>query len=178
MRILPVLRLACGPGLEVMARYCELHKPKLFVGVSVFHNPTGYCLTPGSAHRVLQLANTHNFHIAEGDTDSHIAPEHATRLCALDGLQRMSYVSGFAKIQAPGWREGFLAAPLAGLFGWVDAGGDTDALAPRRLNEVCLLAPDALFRASRQPRTLMRINFATTQAAEFWRVYPKMRAEL
>jgi DNA-binding transcriptional MocR family regulator len=94
-----------------MARYCELHAPKLFVSVSVFHNPTGYCLTPGSAHRVLQLANAHNFHIVEDDTYSHIAPDHATRLCALDGLQRTIYVSGFSKILAPGWRVGFLAAP-------------------------------------------------------------------
>ncbi len=96
-----------------MARYCELHAPKLFVSVSVFHNPTGYCLTPGSAHRVLQLANAHDFHIVEDDTYSHLAPDHATRLCALDGLQRTIYVSGFAKILAPGWRVGFLAAPPA-----------------------------------------------------------------
>ena len=34
------------------------------------------------------------------------APEHATRLCALDGLQRTIYVSGFAKILAPSWRVG------------------------------------------------------------------------
>ncbi|NMM09460.1 MAG: PLP-dependent aminotransferase family protein [Polaromonas sp.] len=111
MRILPVPRRAEGPDLEVMAQYCQLHQPKLFVSVSVFHNPTGYCLTPGSAHRVLQLANQHNFHIVEDDTYSHLAPEHATRLCALDGLQRTIYVSGFAKILAPGWRVGFLAAP-------------------------------------------------------------------
>lgn len=111
MRILPVPRRADGPDLEVMARYCELHAPKLYVSVSVFHNPTGYCLTPGSAHRVLQLANQHNFHIVEDDTYSHIAPEHATRLCALDGLQRTIHVSGFAKILAPNWRVGFLAAP-------------------------------------------------------------------
>jgi DNA-binding transcriptional MocR family regulator len=63
-----------------MARYCEVHAPKLFVSVSVLHNPTGYCLTPGSAHRVLQLANQHGFHVVEDDTYSHIAPEHATRL--------------------------------------------------------------------------------------------------
>ena len=86
MRILPVPRRADGPDLEVMARYCALHNPKLFVSVSVFHNPTGFCLTLGSAHRVLQLANRHNFHIVEDDTYSHLAPEHATRLCALDGL--------------------------------------------------------------------------------------------
>ncbi|RZL89819.1 MAG: PLP-dependent aminotransferase family protein [Variovorax sp.] len=113
MRILPVPRKADGPDLEVMARYCnagEEHRPKLFVSVSVLHNPTGYSLTPGSAHRVLQLANRHDFHIVEDDTYSHLAPEHATRLSALDGLQRTIYVSGFAKILAPNWRIGFLAA--------------------------------------------------------------------
>ncbi|MDM0012247.1 PLP-dependent aminotransferase family protein [Variovorax sp. J22P168] len=116
MRILPVPRRADGPDLDVMARYCSAgdgHKPKLFVSVSVLHNPTGYSLTPGSAHRVLQLANQHDFHIVEDDTYSHLAPEHATRLSALDGLQRTIYVSGFAKILAPNWRIGFLAASPA-----------------------------------------------------------------
>jgi DNA-binding transcriptional MocR family regulator len=244
MRILPVPRRAEGPDLDVMARYCELHAPKLFVSVSVFHNPTGYCLTPGSAHRVLQLANAHNFHIVEDDTYSHIAPDHATRLCALDGLQRTIYVSGFAKILAPGWRVGFLAAPAslveafvdtkllatlttpallekalawcidqgqlrrhaerirarldqarsrsvqlalahgcsfaappAGLFGWVETGVDTDALSQRMLDEGYLLAPGALFHAERQPSTLMRINFATTQDAQFWDTFERLRAE-
>lgn len=114
MRILPVPRRADGPDLEVMAKYCqagEEHRPKLFVSVSVLHNPTGYSLAPGSAHRLLQLANQHDFHIVEDDTYSHLAPDHATRLCALDGLSRTIYVSGFAKILAPNWRIGYLAAP-------------------------------------------------------------------
>jgi DNA-binding transcriptional MocR family regulator len=111
MRILPVPRGPAGPDIAVMARYCEAHAPKLFVSVSVLHNPTGYSLTPGSAHRVLQLAGQHGFHIVEDDTYSHIAPEHATRMSVLDGLQRTIYVSGFAKILAPNWRIGFLAAP-------------------------------------------------------------------
>ncbi|WP_411884961.1 PLP-dependent aminotransferase family protein [Polaromonas sp. YR568] len=242
MRILPVPRRADGPDLEVMAQYCEIHQPKLFVSVSVFHNPTGYCLTPGSAHRVLQLAMQHNFHIVEDDTYSHLAPEHATRLSALDGLQRTIYVSGFAKILAPGWRVGFMAAPPdlverlldtkllatlttpallekalawcidqgqlrrhaerirtrldaararsvklaiahgctfaaepAGLFGWVDTGVDTDALAQRMLDEGYLIAPGALFHAVRAPSTLMRINFATTQEAAFWKVFGRLR---
>jgi DNA-binding transcriptional MocR family regulator len=242
MRILPVPRSASGPDLEVMAKYCETHQPRLFVSVSVFHNPTGYCLTPGSAHRVLQLANEHNFHIVEDDTYSHLAPEHATRLCALDGLQRTIYVSGFAKILAPGWRVGYLAAPPdlverlldtkllatlttpallekalawcidqgqlrrhaerirtrlaaararsvklalvhgcsfaaepAGLFGWVDTGVDTDALAQRMLDEGYLIAPGGLFHAVRRPSTLMRINFASTQEASFWKVFARLR---
>jgi len=113
MRILPVPRRADGPDLEVMARYCEVHQPKLFVSVSVFHNPTGFCLSPSSAYRILQLANQHNFHIVEDDTYSHFAPAHSTRLCALDGLQRTIYVGGFAKILAPNWRVGYMAAPTA-----------------------------------------------------------------
>ena len=111
MQILPVPRHADGPDLAVMERYCQLHTLKLFVSVSVLHNPTGASISPGSAHRVLQLAQQYNFHIVEDDTYSHLAPEHATRLCALAGLQRTIYVSGFAKILAPGWRVGFMAAP-------------------------------------------------------------------
>ena len=113
MRILPVPRGADGPDLAVMAKYCQAHAPKLFVSVSVLHNPTGYSLTPASAHRVLQLAAKHDFHIVEDDTYSHLAPEHATHLSTLDGLQRTIYVSGFAKILAPNWRIGFLAASPA-----------------------------------------------------------------
>ncbi len=242
MRILPVPRRADGPDLEVMQRYCEAHAPKLFVSVSVLHNPTGYCLSPGSAHRVLTLAGRHDFHIVEDDTYSHLAPDHATRLCALDGLQRTIYVSGFAKILAPGWRVGYLAAPPAlverlldtkllatlstpallekamawcidqgqlrrhaervrsrldqarsrsvklaraagcsfasepaGLFGWIDTGVDTEQLSQRMLDEGYLLAPGSLFHAGRQPSTLMRINFATTQAAPFWKVFERVR---
>jgi DNA-binding transcriptional MocR family regulator len=241
MRLLPVPRRADGPDLDVMARYCEAHQPKLYVSVSVLHNPTGYCLSPGAAHRVLQLAAKHDFHIVEDDTYSHIGPEYATRLCALDGLQRTIHVSGFAKILAPNWRVGFLAAhpslierlldtkllstlttpalleralalcieqgqlrrhaerirtrldaarsrsvklalnagcrfaaEPAGLFGWVDTGVDTDALAQRMLDEGYLLAPGALFHAERKPGTLMRINFASTQDAAFWKKYSEL----
>jgi DNA-binding transcriptional MocR family regulator len=64
----------------------------------------------------------------------------------------------------------FEAEP-AGLFGWVDTGVDTDALAQRMLDQGYLLAPGALFHADRKPSTLMRINFATTQDAAFWKKY-------
>ena len=241
MHLLPVPRRADGPDLQVMAKYCEVHRPKLYVSVSVFHNPTSYCLSPGSAHRLLQLASRYGFHIVEDDTYSHIAPAHATRLAALDGLQRTIYVGGFAKILAPNWRIGFIAAPEAlveplldtkllttlttpalleralavcidqgqlrrhserirtrldlarsrsvklalqagcrfvaepaGLFGWVDTGVDTDALSQRMLDEGYLLAPGALFHAQRKPSTLMRINFATTQDAAFWKKYGEL----
>ena len=69
------------------------------------------------------------------------------------------------------------AAEPAGLFGWVETGVDTDVLAQRMLDEGYLLAPGALFHASRQPCTLMRINFTTTQAAAFWRVLQRVVAQ-
>ena len=69
------------------------------------------------------------------------------------------------------------AAPPAGLFGWIDTGVDTDWLAQRLLDEGYLLAPGALFHASRQPGTLMRINFTTTQDAQFWQVFTHIRAQ-
>ncbi len=113
MRILPVPRRAEGPDLEVMARYCAEYRPKLFVSVSVLHNPTGFSLSPYAAHAILQLAEQYQFHVVEDDTYSHFAPTHATRLSALDGLQRTIYVGGFAKILAPNWRIGYMAAPTA-----------------------------------------------------------------
>lgn len=244
MRILPVPRHAEGPDVDVMARYCEAHQPKLFVSVSVLHNPTGFCLSPASAHRVLQLANQHQFFVLEDDSYSYFAPAHVPRLCALDGLQRTIYVSGFAKVLAPNWRVGYLAAPSAlverlldtkllgtlttpalleralawcleqgqirrhaehirqrleaarrrsaqlaqthgfalaappaGLFGWLETGVDTDVLAQRMLDEGYLLAPGALFHANRAPSRLMRINFSTTQEPAFWEVLRRLCAE-
>ncbi len=244
MRVLPVPRGPEGPDLAVMQRYCEAYAPKLFVSVSVLHNPTGYSLSPGSAHQVLELAQRHDFHIVEDDTYGHIAPDHATRLAALDGLRRTIYVNGFAKILAPNWRVGYMAAPPAlverlldtkllstlttpsllekalafcidqgqlrrhadrmrqrlaqararsvqlaleagcsfasepaGLFGWVETGVDTDMLAQRLLDEGYLIAPGALFHATRRPCTLMRINFTTTQDVAFWKVWARVMKE-
>ena len=40
--------------------------------------------------------------------------------------------------------------------------------------QIYLLAPGALFHAHRKPSTLMRINFATTQDAAFWKKYSEL----
>ena len=58
------------------------------------------------------------------------------------------------------------------------AGMPPRTLAQRMLDLGYLLAPGALFHARRQPSTLMRINFATTQEAHFWQVFQAIRAEL
>lgn len=111
MRILPVPRGPAGPDLDVMRRLAAAHAPKVYVTVSVLHNPTGCSLPLAGAHQLLMLAAEHGFRIVEDDTYAHLAPPHAPRLAALDGLQRTVYVSGFSKILTPNWRVGFLAAP-------------------------------------------------------------------
>lgn len=245
VRLLPVPRDAQGPRVEVMDELCRVHAPKLYISVSVLHNPTGVCLSPPRAHQVLRLAQQHGFWVVEDDTYAHIAPLHATRMAVLDGLQRVIYVSGFSKVLVPNWRVGFLVAPVAlvdalvdtkllstlstpgvleralawvltqgefrrhnqrlvqrldqarqrtvqlatahgcqwvsepaGMFGWVDAGVDTEALAQRMLDHDILLAPGALFHARREPSTCMRIGFATTQDQAFWRLFARERDAL
>lgn len=245
LRLLPVPRGVDGPDLAVMDALAAAHRPRLYVTVSVLHNPTGGTLGLGQAHRILQLAQAHDFLIAEDDTYAWLAPPHAPRLAALDGLQRTVYVSGFSKILAPSWRVGFLAAPPrlverlvdtkllatltspplleravahcleqgqlrrhaervgallararaltvqraeaagcrfvtppAGLFGWIDTGVDTERLALPLLDAGWLLAPGHLFHARRQPSTLMRINFASSQDPAFWAAFGAARASL
>lgn len=111
MRLLPVPRGPDGPDLAQMAQLLETHHPRLYLTVSVLHNPTGCSLPPAAAHQVLRLAERYDLTIVEDDTYAWFAPPHATRLSQLDGLQRTIYVSGFSKILAPQWRVGFMAAP-------------------------------------------------------------------
>ncbi len=118
MRLLPVPRGTRtqdggGPDLAVMEALLRAHKPRLYVTVSVLHNPTGVSLSPAAAHQLLRLAELHDLTIVEDDTYAWLAPPHATRLAQLDGLRRTVHVSGFSKILVPQWRVGFVAAAPA-----------------------------------------------------------------
>ena len=246
LRVLPVPRREDGPDLAAMERLIEAQepagRPRLYVTVSVLHNPTGGCLSLPVAHRLLQLAQRHDFMVLEDDSYAYLAPAHQPRLAALDGLERTIYVGGFSKILAPNWRVGFIAAPAGwverfidtkllstlttpglneqalahcleqgwlrrhaervvhklerarartvrlaeahgcrfatpprGLFGWVDAGADTELLAQRAHDAGWLLAPGTLFHATPRPCTLMRINFASSQDARFWDTLARIR---
>ena len=248
MRVLPVPRGADGPDVAAMRRLIEVQspadRPRLYVTVSVLHNPTGASLGLHAAHQVVRLAHEYGFHIVEDDTYAHLAPAHSPRLAALDALDRTIYVSGFSKILTPNWRVGYLAAPVSlvdrfidtkllstlttpglgelalahcleqgslrrhaelvvqrlgaarvrtvrlaeahgchfaaeprGLFGWVDAGVDTERLALAMIDD-WLIAPGSLFHAEHRPTKLMRINFATSQDARFWKALAVERARL
>lgn len=236
IRLLPVPRGAHGPDLDVLGALAAAHAPRAYLTVSVLHNPTGHSLNLAGAHKLLRLADEHDFFIVEDDSYGFLAPEHLPRLAALDGLRRVTYVSGFSKVLTPAWRVGYLAAaperlraltdtklldgltsspvleravalcleqgrlrrhaqrlrerlatarqrisvlatkqgfawaaPPDGLFGWLDVGVDTERLAQPLLDAGWLIAPGALFSATRRPGSLMRINMATSQDPAFWR---------
>ena len=113
MRLLPVPRGPDGPDLGVMAQLLAEHRPRLYCTVSVLHNPTGHTLSLATAHQILKLAEAHDLTVVEDDTYAWLAPAHAPRLAALDGLVRTVYISGFSKILAPNWRVGYVAAAPA-----------------------------------------------------------------
>lgn len=115
LRLLPVPRSSQGPDLARLAQLVQQHRPRLYVTVSVLHNPTGHSLTLAQAHELLRLtespAGEARCWIVEDDTYSPFAPPHQPRLAALDGLRRTLYVSGFSKILGAGLRVGYVAGP-------------------------------------------------------------------
>jgi DNA-binding transcriptional MocR family regulator len=122
MHVLPLPRAGDGgPDVERLQALLRQHAPKLYVTVSVLHNPTGASLTPAQAHQVLRLAEAHALTIVEDDTYGWLAPAHATRLAQLDGLKRTISVSGFSKVLSPQWRVGYAALPAAHVEAFIDA---------------------------------------------------------
>ena len=114
VKLAPVPRGAAGPDLGAMRRLLESPaRPRVYITVSVLHNPTGATLALATAHELLKLAEAHGLTIVEDDTYAWLAPLQAPRLAALDQLQRTVYVSGFSKILTPSWRVGYLAASPA-----------------------------------------------------------------
>ncbi|MDQ2989355.1 MAG: PLP-dependent aminotransferase family protein, partial [Pseudomonadota bacterium] len=112
-RVVGIPRLADGPDLVQLAQLAALHKPKLYIINSVLHNPTSTSLSAAKAFQVLRLAEEHGFTIVEDDIYCDLHPgsavQPATRLAALDQLQRVIYLGGFSKSMAANLRVGFIA---------------------------------------------------------------------
>jgi DNA-binding transcriptional MocR family regulator len=107
--LIGVPRRADGPDLEALESLARQYRPRLFFLQSLLHNPTGTSLSAASAYRILQLAERHNFHLVENDVYAGLAPETATRLAALDQLNRVIYVGSFSKVLSPSLPVGYIA---------------------------------------------------------------------
>ena len=108
--MLAVPRAGNGPDLAALEAILARHRPKCLFINSLFHNPTGTCLTPAVAHRLLQLAEAHDFLIVEDDIYADFQNHPGVRLAALDSLRRVIYVSSFSKTLSCSLRVGYVLA--------------------------------------------------------------------
>jgi DNA-binding transcriptional MocR family regulator len=111
LKLVPVPRLADGPDLDAFEEALKTHRPRLFITQTLLHNPTGGSTSAAKCHRLLLLAERHDFAIVEDDIHGDIAAAGATRLAQLDALRRVFYVSSFSKLLSPALRVGFVALP-------------------------------------------------------------------
>jgi DNA-binding transcriptional MocR family regulator len=112
-KVVGIPRLPDGPDVARLAELAALHRPKLYVINSVLHNPTSTSLSAAKAFQILKIAEQHDFTIVEDDIycDMHpgTAVQPATRIAALDQLNRVIYLGGFSKTLAANLRVGFIA---------------------------------------------------------------------
>ncbi|ASU38178.1 GntR family transcriptional regulator [Herbaspirillum sp. meg3] len=115
-KVVGIPRLADGPDIAKLAELAAVHKPRLYVINSVLHNPTSTSLSAAKAFQILRLAEEHDFMIVEDDIYCDMHPgagvQAATRIAALDQLQRVIYLGGFSKTLSANLRVGFIATSL------------------------------------------------------------------
>ena len=108
-KVVGIPRLADGPDIAKLAELAALHRPRLYVVNSVLHNPTSTSLSAAKAFQILKLAEQFDFMVVEDDIYCDMHPGGATRIAALDQLQRVIYLGGFSKTLAANLRVGFIA---------------------------------------------------------------------
>jgi Transcriptional regulators containing a DNA-binding HTH domain and an aminotransferase domain (MocR family) and their eukaryotic orthologs len=106
-----------GPDIAAFEAALAAHRPRLYVTNSALHNPTGATISPSTAHRVLNLAATHELVIVEDDIFAGFEPDLSPRLAALDGLDRVIRIGSFSKTLSASVRCGYIAARAD----WVEA---------------------------------------------------------
>lgn len=161
-RMLSVPRLADGPDMEVLEQHLRLHRPKLFFIQSVGHNPTGSDLSPAKAHRLVQLAEQHDFILVDDDALADFKPATAIKVSALDQLKRSLYVGSFSKSVSAALRVGF----IAGSKEVVDELGDLKMLLHTSSSEFCERTVDVVLTEGHFLRHLIRLQERLKAATE------------
>jgi DNA-binding transcriptional MocR family regulator len=110
-RAIPVPLTRDGLDLAAMERLAGQEKPKLYLANPALQNPTGLSLSPGAAHRLLNLAQRFDFRIVEDDVFRDLQSAPTPRLAALGGFDRVLHLGGFSKTISAALRIGFIAGP-------------------------------------------------------------------
>jgi len=109
-RLIGVPRTPVGYDLVTLERLVIEHQPKLFFTQPRLQSPTGSVAQLAHLHRVMQLADKHDFLVVENDIYADLDPEPRPSLASLDQLNRVIYISSFSKTISPNIRVGYLAA--------------------------------------------------------------------
>jgi DNA-binding transcriptional MocR family regulator len=108
--LLGVPRTRDGIDLVQLEHLIVQHRPKVFFTNTRLQCPTGTSLSLAVAHRLLQLADKHDFLIVENDIYADLDPSGQQALAGMDQLSRVIYIGSFSKTIAPALRVGFIAA--------------------------------------------------------------------
>jgi len=108
-RLMGVPRTPIGYDLVALERLVIEHRPKVFFTQPRLQSPTGSIAQLAHLHRVMQLADKHDFLVVENDIYADLDPEPRPSLASLDQLNRVIYISSFSKTISPNMRVGFLA---------------------------------------------------------------------
>ena len=109
-RLIGVPRTPTGYDLAALERLVLEHNPKVFFTQPRLQSPTGSIAQLAHLHRVMQLADKHDFLVVENDIYADLDPEPRPSLASLDQLNRVIYLSSFSKTISPNLRVGYLAA--------------------------------------------------------------------
>lgn len=109
-RLIGVPRTPAGYDLVALEHLVIEHQPKIFFTQARLQSPTGSIAQLSHLHRVMQLADKHEFLVVENDINADLDPEPRPSLASLDQLKRVIYISSFSKTISPNIRVGYLAA--------------------------------------------------------------------
>jgi len=109
-RLIGVPRTPVGYDLSALEKLVVEHSPKVFFTQPRLQSPTGSVAQLAHLHRVMQLADKHDFLVVENDIYADLDPEPRPSLASLDQLNRVIYISSFSKTISPNIRVGYLAA--------------------------------------------------------------------
>ena len=100
-----------GPDLAALEALIIAHKPRVFFTNPWQQNPTGASYSPRVAHGVLRLAQQYDIMIIEDNVSAELLDAGQHTLAAIDGLNRVIYLSSYSKSMSPSLRVGYIAAP-------------------------------------------------------------------
>ncbi|MDR7304868.1 PLP-dependent aminotransferase family protein [Rhodoferax saidenbachensis] len=109
-RPIGVPRTPSGYDLVALEALVTEHKPKAFFTQPRLQSPTCSVASVAHLHRLLQLAEQHDFVLVENDIYADMDVSSRSTLSSLDQLRRVVYVGSYSKTISPNLRVGYLLA--------------------------------------------------------------------